>query len=166
MRTAGALRLEPVTDANWRAGLTVRAGEGQARFVAAYEPVLLVILAKAAVRVGGVEWWPFLLNDGARTVGVVGVADRRQHHKTLTIYHLLIDESQQRRGYGRAALQRIIELSHESTGCDLLRLTVNPENAAAIALYQSMGFELTGTDDDGELEMAKPISSDGVPDVR
>ena len=160
MTNIAALRLEPVTSTNWREGLAVSAREGQARFVAAYEPVLLVILAKAAVRVGGVEWWPFLLKDEARTVGVVGVADHREHHKTLTIYHLLIDESQQRRGYGRAALQRIIELSQQSEGCDLLRLAVNPENSAAIVLYQSAGFEVTGTDEDGELEMAKPVSTE------
>ena len=157
MSDAAALRLEPVTSTNWRDGLAVRAGDGQARFVAAYEPVMLVILAKAAVRVGGVEWWPFLLKDQASTVGVVGVADHRRDHRVLTIYHLLIDEDQQRRGYGRAALQRIIELGRQSEGCDLLRLTVNPENAAAIALYQSAGFAVTGTDNDGELEMVRSV---------
>jgi hypothetical protein len=34
---------------------------------------------------------------------------------------------------------------------------VNPHNAAAIALYTSEGFEVTGTDDDGELQMMKPL---------
>jgi diamine N-acetyltransferase len=155
MRDTAALRLEPVTSTNWREGLAVRAREGQARFVADYEPVLLVILAKSAVRVGGVEWWSFLLKDQTNTVGVVAVADHREHHKALMIFHLLIDDRQQRRGYGRAALQQIIELSRQSDGCDILRLTVNPLNAAAIALYESAGFEVTGTDDDGELQMAK-----------
>ena len=75
------------------------------------------------------------------------------------IFHLLIDERCQRQGYGRAALQLIIELSPQSDGCDILRLTVNPHNAAAIALYESVGFKVTGTDDDGELQMAKPLST-------
>lgn len=157
MTNTAALRLEPVTSTNWRDGLAVRAGDGQAQFVAAYEPVLLVILAKSAVRVGGVDWWPFLLKRQASTVGVVGVADHRRDHRALTIYHLLIDENQQRRGYGRAALQRIIELSRQTEECDLLRLTVHPQNATAIALYQSAGFAVTGTDDDGELEMARTV---------
>lgn len=75
MRDTAALRLEPVTSTNWRQGLAVRAREGQARFVADYEPVLLVILAKSAVRVGGVEWWSFLLKDQTNSVGVVAVTD-------------------------------------------------------------------------------------------
>ena len=159
MRDSAELRLEPVTSTNWREGLAVRAQEGQARFVADYEPVLLVILAKSAVRVGGVKWWPFLLKDPASTIGVVAVADHREHHKALMIFHLLIDERHQRRGYGRAALQQIIELSRQSDGCDTLLLTVNPLNAAAIALYESAGFTVTGTDDDGELQMAKLLSA-------
>ena len=157
------VRLEPVTSTNWREGLAVRARRGQARFVAAYEPVLLVILAKTAVRVDGVDWWPFLLKDQTRTVGVVGVADHRERHQALTIFHLLIDEHQQRRGYGRAALQLLLELSRRSEGCESLRLAVNPENVGAITLYKSAGFEVTGTDADGELQMAKavaPASSD------
>jgi diamine N-acetyltransferase len=159
MRHSAALRLEPVTSTNWREGLAVRAQEGQARFVADYQPVLLVILAKTAVRVGGVQWWPFLLKDHASTVGVVAVADHREHHsRALMIFHLLIDERHQRRGYGRAALQQIIELGRQADGCDMLQLTVDPHNAAAIALYESAGFEVTGTDDDGELQMAKPLS--------
>lgn len=157
MRHSAALRLEPVTSTNWREGLGVRARAGQARFVADYEPVLLVILAKSAVRVGGVEWWPFLLKDQASTVGVVAVADHREHHGALMIFHLLIDARHQRRGYGRAALRLIIELGLQADNCHTVRLTVNPHNAAAIALYGSEGFEVTGTDDDGELQMAKPL---------
>ena len=153
------MRLEPVTSTNWREGLTVRARRDQAQLVAGYEPVLLVILAKTAVRSGGVDWWPFLLKDQTRTVGVVGVADHRERHQALTIFHLLIDETQQRRGYGRAALQRLLELSRRSEGCETLRLTVNRENVGAITLYTSAGFEVTGTDADGELQMARAVAT-------
>lgn len=154
------MRLEPVTSTNWRDGLAVRARRDQVQFVAGYEPVLLVILAKTAVREGGVDWWPFLLTDRTRAVGVVGVADHRERHQVLTIFHLLIDETQQRRGYGRAALQRLLELGRRSGGCGTLRLTVNPENAGAIALYESTGFEVTGTDADGELQMARAVATE------
>lgn len=33
-------------------------------------------------------------------------------------------------------------------GCDTVALTVNPRNHPAIRLYESVGFEKTGTDDD------------------
>lgn len=125
--------------------------------VAGFQPVLLVILAKVAVRVGGVDWWPFLLRDDRDVVGVVTVADHRAQHKTLTIFHLLIDVNEQRRGRGQAALTQLIELAQGTDGCDTVALTVNPRNHPAIQLYESVGFEKTGTDDEGELQMALPL---------
>ena len=146
-----------MTRENWRQGLPVRASDQQAPLVADFQPVLLVILAKVAVRVGAVDWWPFLLQNDGSTVGVVAVADDREQHNALTIFHLLIDEREQRRGYGRAALTQIIELAHRTDGCHRVALTVNPRNHAAIRLYQSVGFEETGTDDDGELQMVRAL---------
>lgn len=147
------LRLEPVTRDNWRQGLSVRASEEQLHFVADYQPVLLVILAKAAVEVGAVVWWPYLLLDDD-TTGVVAVTDNRQRHNALTIFHLLIDQPRQRRGYGRAALAEIIDLGRRTIGCDTLQLTVHLHNAPAIKLYRSVGFRETGTNDNGELDMS------------
>ena len=125
--------------------------------VAGFQPVLLVILAKVAVRVGAVDWWPFLLRDDGDVVGVVAVADHREQHRTLTIFHLLIDVSEQRRGHGQAALTQLIELAQRMDGCDTVALTVNPGNHPAIRLYESVGFEKKGTDDEGELQMALPL---------
>lgn len=98
--------------------------------------MLLVILARSAVRVSGVEWWPFLIRDDADVIGVVGVADRRARHGSLDIFHLLIDQHHQGQGHGRAALQRLVELGQHASGCQATHLTVNPENTAAIALYR------------------------------
>jgi RimJ/RimL family protein N-acetyltransferase len=147
------IQLETVTDANWREGLRISAAPHQAHFVAGYQPVLLVILAKSAVQAGGVEWWPFLIRDGVRAVGVVAVADRRAHDGSLGIFHLLIDQHHQRQGHGRATLERLVELGQRTSGCRALHLTVNPDNTAAIALYRLAHFEVTGTNDDGELQM-------------
>src|SRR5437868_4771150 len=55
--------LVPITRANWRDATAVRVGQGQQRFIAAYEPVALVILSKAFLRVGDVDWWPYLVMD-------------------------------------------------------------------------------------------------------
>lgn len=148
------IQFEAVTAANWREGLRVSAAPYQARFVAGYQPVLLVILAKAAVRDGGVEWWPFLIREGVHVVGVVALADRRSDDGSLCIFHLLIDEHQQKQGYGRAALRRVIELGQRDPDCQSINLTVHPENKAAIALYQLAHFTTTGTNDDGELQMS------------
>lgn len=157
------IQLEIVTNANWREGLQVRAASHQARFVAGYQPVLLVILAKAAVRAEGVEWWPFLIREGAHVVGVVAVADRRSHDGSLGIFHLLIDQHHQARGYGRTALRRIVELGQQDPDCHALYLTVNPDNTAAIALYRLAHFTATGTSDDGDLQMTLRLDQHTLP---
>lgn len=151
------IQLETVTDANWREGLNLRATAPQARYVAGYEPVLLVILAKSAVRAGGVDWWPFLIREGVQVVGVVTVADRRSHDGSLGIFHLLIDRHHQRQGLGRATVRRLVELGRHDQRCRALRLTVDPDNASAIALYESAGFTEMGTNNDGELQMTLPL---------
>ena len=72
----------------------------------------------------------------------------------LALFHLLIDASQQRRGYGRAALRQVVGLASQLENCGRLRLTVHPENEAAIGLYASEGFTQDGIDADGELCMS------------
>ncbi|XAS78077.1 GNAT family N-acetyltransferase [Dermatophilaceae bacterium Sec6.4] len=149
--------LETVTNSNWREGLGVSAAPHQARFVAGYQPVLLVILAKSAVQAGDMDWWPFLIRDGGHVVGVVAVTDERSRNGSLGIFHLLIDHNHQGHGYGRAALQHLIELGQRDQRCRALRLTVNPDNAPAIALYERAHFTVTGTNDLGEIQMILPL---------
>jgi len=146
-------RLVPITNDNWRRAAAVKVADGQLRFIADYEPVALVILAKAFVRAGGLDWWPHVVEDSGTVVGVVGFVDDRQLHNEVALFHLLIDASQQRRGYGRSALRCAVELATRLDDCDRLRLTVHPENEAAISLYASEGFTLDGVDADGELRM-------------
>lgn len=147
------VRLTPITDDNWRRAAAVRVADGQLRFIAAYEPVALVILAKAFVRAAGRDWWPYVIEDSGTVVGVLALLDDRQQHGEMALFHLLIDANRQRRGYGRAALRSVVELASRLDDCGRVRLTVHPENEAAISLYSSEGFIPDGVDADGELRM-------------
>ena len=72
------------------------------------------------------------------------------------IWHMMIDASEQGHGYGREALQRVLEYIKRKPFGDSNRvaLTCNKDNTNALALYQNMGFELTGNDDEDEVELA------------
>jgi len=154
--------LVPITRDNWRRAAAVRVAAGQLRFVADHEPVALVILSKAFVRVADLDWWPYLVEDAGRVVGVVALVDEQQRTGGLALFHLVIDADQQRRGYGRAALRRAVELANGLEHCDRLRLTVHPENAAAIALYRSEGFVPDGVEPDGELRLVVATPGPGA----
>lgn len=63
------------------------------------------------------------------------------------LYSLAISPNHQGQGIGRQLLSEAERLS-EAHRCVYLRLEVDPRNHAAIALYESQGFELFGTRED------------------
>ena len=75
------------------------------------------------------------------------------------IWHMMIDESLQGKGYGRAALNQIIEYIKEKPFGDSGRiaLTCNKNNYVAKALYESIGFSSTGVEDEDEIELVMNV---------
>ncbi|MBC7373452.1 MAG: GNAT family N-acetyltransferase [Frankiales bacterium] len=142
------LRLVPIDQQNWRASLAVKVSPDQLRFVAGYQPVALVILAKAYVRPGDLDWEPLALTSKGVVVGVVALA----HSPTRTeMLHLAIDAGTQGRGMGSAAVPLVLtHIGRTRPGCDEVRLTVHPENERAQRLYRSSGFLPNGQMRDGE----------------
>jgi GNAT superfamily N-acetyltransferase len=63
-----------------------------------------------------------------------------------------IAEGHQRRGIGRRAMQQVLE-HWRQLGVTAARTSVVPSNTGATRLYESLGFRLTGEEDDGELVM-------------
>ena len=79
------------------------------------------------------------------------------------IWHMMIDESMQGRGYGSAALDRVIDyIKTKPFGdSDRVALTCNKNNLIARKLYENKGFSATGVEDEDEIEMAMKVQ-DGV----
>lgn len=69
------------------------------------------------------------------------------------IYRLMIDARFQGKGYGRAALIKIIEILSETPHCTCIMLGVDPANHLARRLYEGVGFRDTGVVIDGEIAM-------------
>ena len=107
-----------------------------------YEPVALLILSKSYVGDGGLKWEPIAIYAGETMVGVFALA-----HSGLEcqVHHFLIDRSFQGRGYGRAAMDAIVDhIRGKFPDCNELTLTANPKNRRAQNLYSSVGFVATG----------------------
>ncbi len=82
-----ALRLAPIDQHNWRAAVAVQVSPEQVQLVAGHQPVALVILAKAYVRPGDLDWEPLAVTAASSVVGVVALAHARTHTELL---HLAI----------------------------------------------------------------------------
>ena len=76
------------------------------------------------------------------------------------IWHMMIDESYQKRGYGSAALDRVLDYikSKPFGSSNRVTLTCNRENIRALNLYQSKGFTETGAADEDEIELTLHLS--------
>jgi putative acetyltransferase len=71
----------------------------------------------------------------------VGPAQRRRHAMMLGIS---VAGSAQGKGVGRALMQALVDYADNWAGVLRIELTVYPDNARAIALYEKFGFEHEG----------------------
>jgi diamine N-acetyltransferase len=78
---------------------------------------------------------------------------------TLYLWRFMVADGFQRRGIGRRAMELLLD-RWRGLGVAAATLSVVPDNRGAIALYESLGFRLTGEQEHGEvvmrLELGKP----------
>ena len=75
------------------------------------------------------------------------------------IWHMMTDESMQGRGYGSAALDRVLDYIRTKPfgNSGRVALTCNKENPIARKLYENKGFRATGVEDEDEIELVLSI---------
>ena len=66
------------------------------------------------------------------------------------IYRLMIDQTHQGRGYGKAAVVEVINRIKQIPGIHEVYVGYKPQNTVAAALFASLGFERTGQMFQGE----------------
>ncbi|KMK76117.1 GNAT family N-acetyltransferase [Alkalihalobacillus pseudalcaliphilus] len=60
------------------------------------------------------------------------------------IPRFMIDVSYQRKGYGKEAMQQVIDILKMNDECNYIGLSTEPDNDSAIHFYESLGFVNTG----------------------
>jgi diamine N-acetyltransferase len=154
-----------VTDADRAAAIALRVTPDQEQFVADVETSLreAVEYPEACVR-----YWT--ANDGDRVVGFVmlsdGIpADVLEADPTLVgpyfLWRLLIDEQEQRRGYGSAALDALVEYVRTRPGADALLTSAGQGEGSPQPFYERYGFVPTGKIHEGEVVLRLDLSSRG-----
>ena len=75
------------------------------------------------------------------------------------IWHMMIDASEQGRGYGSAALDCVIAYIRTKPfgDSDRVALTCCKNNSAARKLYESKEFSATGIEDEDEVELSMNV---------
>jgi len=137
--------LREITRDNWRECVKVKVEASQNQFVASN----VFSLAQSKYEP---ECVPLAVYDDEQMVGFVMY--RPEDHGLAKIWfidRLLIGAEHQKKGYGRAAMQALIERLRSQKGYNAILISFVPENAVAEQLYRSLGFEDTGEIEDGEI---------------
>jgi diamine N-acetyltransferase len=139
---------EILTDEDRAAALAVRRGPGQERFVASVADSLQDAIddARACPRMWSVV-------DGDDVVGFVMIsdgisADRLAADDDLIgpyfLWRLLIDEQHQRRGYGTAVLDAVVDYLRTRPGATVLWTSCAQGDGGPQPFYERYGFVPTG----------------------
>lgn len=143
------IELRPITEDNFIDAFNLKLAAGQERFVS--HPVRS--LAQAYVY--RAQCQPFGIYAAGRMVGYVMVIFDYDVPE-YDIWHMMIDAAAQGRGYGGAALDRVLDYIRTKPFGDSGRvaLTCNRDNPVARGLYERRGFAATGVGDEEEIELA------------
>ena len=146
------VELRIITEDNFIDAFNLKLAPGQERFVS--HP----IRSLAQAYVYREQCQPFGIYAEEKMVGYVMVIYDYDVPE-YDIWHMMIDESAQGRGYGNEALDRVMDYIRMKPFGDSGRiaLTCNKQNPIARKLYERKGFCATGNEDDDEIELAMMI---------
>jgi len=140
-----SITLTPVTRENWHICINLKVHPDQENFVASN----LYSIAEAHFNP---DWVTLLIEADGTPVGFAMIGpDQTGSMGRYYIIRFMIDAMQQKRGYGRAALQALIQHLQQVPNCHAIALSYVPENSVAAALYQAVGFVPTGELDEDEI---------------
>ena len=154
------VELRAITEENFIDAFNLRLAPGQEDFVS--HPVRS--LAQAYVYRN--QCRPFGIYADDKMVGYVMVIYDYDIPE-YDVWHMMIDEPMQGRGYGSAALDRVLDYIRTKPFGDSNRvvLTCSKDNTVARKLYEKKGFLATGVEDEDEIELAMTVSMDEQPIV-
>lgn len=143
------INLRKITEENFIEAFDLKLARGQERFVS--HPVRS--LAQAYVYRDQCQ--PFGIYEDDTMVGYVMVIYDYDIPE-YDIWHLMIDEAYQGRGYGSAAVDQVLEYIRTKPfgSSDRVTITCNTDNSHALNLYKNKGFKETGEVDGDEIELS------------
>ena len=147
------ISLRKISEENFIDAFNLKLGEGQDKFVS--NPIRS--LAQAYVYRDQCQ--PFgIYNDDIMVGYVMVIYD--YDIPEYDIWHMMIDEKYQGKGYGKVALEQILSYVGTKPFGDSNRvtLTCNKDNTSALTLYRNLGFKDTGVVDEDEIELSLNIS--------
>jgi diamine N-acetyltransferase len=133
--------LRPIDDANRDAVEALRVSSIQEQFVASVAESLVEAVEDPG---GRAIYWAIYAEH--TPVGFVMISDEVDGPGYIAQYlwRLLIDQRYQRRGYGTAALDLIVEYFRRRPGVEVMWTSCGEGNGSPLGFYERYGFKQTG----------------------
>lgn len=143
------IHLRKITEENFIDAFNLQLAQGQEGFVS--HPIRSLALAY----VYRDQCQPFGIYEDDTMVGYVMVIYDYDIPE-YDIWHMMIDESRQKKGFGSAALNQVLEyIKTKPFGpSNRVTLTCNKDNVRALQMYKKKGFRETGEEDEDEIELS------------
>lgn len=133
--------LRPLDDSNLEAVLALRILPEQLNFVSSVADSL----AEAAAEPDGraIQWAVY---DDETPVGFVMISDEvgAPGYIAQYLWKLLVDERHQRRGYGMATLNLVVQYFRGRPGVEVMWTSAGQGEGSPLPFYERYGFERTG----------------------
>lgn len=136
------IALRQITDENREEVYALRVAPRQERFVGTVEGAIQEAIDEPD---GRALYWA--LYDGETPVGFVMITDETSGapgYIAQYLWKLLIDERHQRRGYGTAALDLVVEYFKQRPTTEVMWTSAQQGEGSPIPFYEGYGFERTG----------------------
>ncbi|MDZ5471621.1 GNAT family N-acetyltransferase [Bacillus sp. 31A1R] len=144
-----SIQLKKVTKDNWDECIELRVGKKQEHFVASN----LYSIAEVQF-LNNFEAMAIYNNNEMIGFTMFGLDPDDSNY---WIYRMMIDEKHQGKGYGKAALENVIDYLKKKPDCKLVMVGYHQENLSAHKLYESVGFTPKGLAPWGELIASYPF---------
>lgn len=148
------IELRKITDANQDECCSLSVKEQQKDYICENAVSLRDALENAEVA------RPFAIYAAGAMVGFAMFAFDEAYEDPNDRYWLwrfMIDQNQQGKGYGKAALQAIIRYFKEN-GANNIKLSTKESNSGALALYHKLGFAENGEMNEKEVVLVHVLS--------
>ncbi len=148
------ISLIPIDKNNCETCMTLSVAESQKAFVATNQRSLAQAYAyRDHAR-------PFAIFSDDQMVGFVMLM-MNPDKNTAYLWRFMIDQRYQGRGYGKAAMRRVLD-DLRALGIQAVTLDFREGNTIAEALYRSVGFLPTGEMSDGKVKMKLDLTEGAV----
>lgn len=130
------LIFKEITKENWEECIELKVSKEQENFLASNDYSLLEANYSEGL-------YPLAIYDDETMVGFL-MYEKDDVAKDMGMCRLMIDIKYQNKGYGKAAIVKLLEFIREKYGSTPFYTSFEPENIVAEKLYQSIGFRETG----------------------